>query len=115
MTGPGVGGRPRRARGRARGLARLVAVAVAVRAAAGSRRAVPVVAGSAGRADGYLLVQHAQRGLHVRVGDGQLPEPDELLEPAVDDAALVHGRAAVAEAVGDRRVRVAGLGQPDEV
>ena len=61
------------------------------------------------------LVDDRQRGEHVRVVRRQLAEPGQLLEAGVDDRALVGGRAAVAEVVGDRRVRVAGLGQPDEV
>ena len=77
--------------------------------------AVPVVPGPARRGHRDLLVEHAQRGLDVGVADRELAQPDQLLEPAVDDGALVQGGTAVAEVVADRRVRVTGLGQPDEV
>ncbi len=92
----------------AHGLAGAVGVAVPV-------AVVPVETGAAGSAgrDG---------GVHdlERVGDQrqvlrQLTQPGQVQEPGVDHAALVQGRAAVAQAVGDGRVGVAGLGQPDEV
>ena len=45
----------------------------------------------------------------------QLAEPHELEEAGVDHRALVERRAAVADVVGDRGVRVAGLREADEV
>ncbi len=115
MPGARAGGRPGGTLRRAGSLARLVTIPVPIGAALGRRGAVPVIAGAAWCGHRDLLVQNAEGGLHVRVADRQLAEPDQLLEPAVDHGALVHGGAAVAEAVGDGGVRVAGLGQPDEV
>src|SRR6185437_7831490 len=100
---------------RARVLARLVAVAVPVGAAGRGRVAVPVVAGPAGRGHRDVLVVDGQRGLDAGVTDGQLAKPGQLLEAAVEDAALVESGTAVAEAVADGGVGVDSLGQPDEV
>ena len=60
-------------------------------------------------------VDDRQRREHVRIVDPQLAEPHELEEPGVDHAALVERRPAVADVVLDRRVRVAVLGEADEV
>ena len=115
VPGAGVGRRPWGTGGGARGLARLEAVAVAVGAALSGVVAVSVVAGPAGSLYRDLLVEDVEGGLDVGVADGQLTQARQFLEAAVDDRALVHGGPAVAEAVGDRGVRVAGLGHPDEV
>src|SRR5262249_5647543 len=80
--------------------------------------AVPVVARPAGptpRARPDLRV-HAPDGRgDVRIARGELAETDELEEAGIDHLALVERRAAVADVVGDRRVRVTGLREPDEV
>ena len=83
-----------------------VAVAVAV-------VAVPARPARRCRSDGG--VDDGQRAGDVGVVGGEHAEPGQLQEAGVDDGALVERRPAVAEVVGDGRVRVAGLGQPDEV
>ena len=60
-------------------------------------------------------VDDLQRAEDVRVVDVEQAEADELEEARVDDLALVERRAAVADVVRDRRVRVARLREPDEV
>ncbi len=106
VTGAGVRGRPRLAVPRAVGGVGREAVAVPV-LAAGRGGAVAVVAGAGRRGRAELLVEHRQRVLHVGVVRGQLAEPDQLLEAAVDDGALVDVDAAVAEAV-----EVSAFGSP---
>ena len=51
----------------------------------------------------------------VRVVRGQLAEAYELEKAGVDHLTLVECRATVSDAVRDRRVRVTGLREPDEV
>src|SRR5215211_5432975 len=60
-------------------------------------------------------VDDLERTEDVRVVGPQQAEPDELEKPRIDDGALVERRPAVADVVGDRRIRVAGLREPDEV
>ena len=83
-----------------------VAVAVAV---------VAVPARSAVGIGADRRVHDGQRCEDVRVVRGQLAEPGELEEPGVDHRALVERRPAVADVVRDRGVRIAGLGETDEV
>ena len=115
MTAAGVAGRPGLTVLRA--VRRVGDVAVAVPVDAAVLRVLPVAVvprpGRGGHRD--LPVEHGQ-GVHdVRVVGGQLAEAHELLEAAVDDGPLVGGDAAVAQPVGGAGVRVAVLGQPDEV
>jgi hypothetical protein len=56
-----------------------------------------------------LAIAFARASAAVRVVGLQQAEPRVLEEAGVDHRALVERRSAVAEAVGDRGVRVAGL------
>ncbi len=85
---------------------RAIAVPVAV-------VALPAVAAGGGALDGRVDDRDAVHDR--RVVRGQLAEADELEEPGVDDRALVERRAAVPDVVADGRVRVARLGEADEV
>ena len=96
-----VGGRRPRA-----AVAEAVAVAVAVVA----EEAVAAVGAAAD-----LRVHDRQRADDVRIVVGEQAEPRVLEEAGVDHRALVEHRAAVADAVADGCVRVAGLRQADEV
>src|ERR1019366_7419807 len=101
-----------------------VAVAVAVRAAGDGHigpvlalvpGAVAVVAGAARRVRLQHRVGDLERVRDQRAARRQLTEPGEFQEAVVDDGPLVGVDAAVAEVVDDGGVRVAGLGQPEEI
>ena len=114
VPGARVGRRPRLTLDRTIRRVRDMAVAVAV-LTAGRRSAVAVPA-RAGRGRPLQRgVQDRQAGLHVGIVRRQDAEPGQLLEAAVDDRAFVGGWPAVAQAVRRPGVRVAGLGQPQEV
>ena len=86
-------------------VARAVAVAVAVVAVPAGPFAVDLIVASTTWSDLAMS----------RSPTGKLAETDELEEAGVDHLALVERRAAVADVVRDRRVRVARLREPDEV
>jgi len=110
---PGVAGahvqrRPRPTFERARVVRQDMAVAIPVAVVAQPPRAARRLL-----LDG--LVRHRQRVQNVRVGGRQLAEANQLEESGIDDRALVERRAAIADVVADRRIRITGLGKPDEV
>ena len=87
-------------------VAHAVAVAVAV---------VAVPAGPLCRLRPDRRVHDRERLDDGGIVHGQLAEPHELEEAGVDHSTLVERRAAVADVVGDRGVRVTGLREADEV
>src|SRR4029079_1947708 len=84
----------------------VAAVAVAV-------TVVAVPAGPAGSLRANRRIDDRERLDDGWIGCGELAEAYQLEEAGVDDSALVERRAAVADVVGDRGVRVTRLREAD--
>src|SRR5262245_39716753 len=112
-----VGSGPRLAARIAGGGVGLIAIAVAVLRPVPSHRidgdAVPVETSPARRVPGDDVVDDGQRARDIRVPWRQYPKPGQFKEASIDHGTLVDGRSAVAQPVADRRIWVAGLGQPE--
>src|SRR5260370_1860309 len=72
-------------------------------------------AGAAWRRGFYDGVDDGQRLLDAGVRRAQLAQAGKLEEAGVDDRSLVEGWATIPDVVGNRRVGISGLGEPNEV